>query len=699
MRRALFLCVLLALSGTAHAAAPPPQWLPQQSWPGGRQYDPRLGHTAKFWGTGVPAADLFADLAKQTGVALGFLPPDDDNARICLNVYLNPKEPPTLRDLLVQIGWVMDCAWAVEGEGEGRRYVLLHTNLGEGALAQRRRAQRERDWAWNQEEAEIQRQLQLRALARLRELAGDLDLSRGEAVRRYRGVDDQKLIVLLDPVRRSFAHFVLASPEVLARFPHLGGGYEVEWAQLTEEQRRYLRELVTAWAAQMAVQQPGALPQVPWDDPAAVAAWHLTVQIHPAGEGGGFYCSVGYGQEIEPLPDGSRVVAGALIHLASDPRILGPTPGEIEAEVRQLLGEEGLPEETLESQQRREEEQRLEQLRRRAEPELARGGPTSPQIISLLSSRYLHAKPAEPYALWQLQEWTAAVSGLHVVSDHFLQPAQPLQRYIGALDPAAGSNVDALTALKFAALPWATLEDSGWTWYPDGGDIWEWGEAGSFLRFRSRNRDLWRAALLPRAEEESLDSWLKPYLPTEVEPTGPFPEVQVPLDPLRQGRLLKALTPEQRRWGARIVSGDPTDPAEAYRRTFREGVRATGGRIPYELLAQLDEEQMRLLQGEGLVVGRDIPMATVEPHYPFVPHGPPPEEGSTLRLITTEARGGPSDGDQAQAPWEYRATVWSELRLLWSEGGYAELGSIPRNLLLRPQRLPHLTAPPEGYTQ
>jgi hypothetical protein len=38
MRRALFLCLLLTSLNAAHAAAPPHQWLPWESWPGGRQY-------------------------------------------------------------------------------------------------------------------------------------------------------------------------------------------------------------------------------------------------------------------------------------------------------------------------------------------------------------------------------------------------------------------------------------------------------------------------------------------------------------------------------------------------------------------------------------------------------------------------------------------------------------------------------------
>ncbi len=676
----------LLFTAAAHAAPPPPQWLPQDSWPGGKRYDARLEQPVKLWATGLPAADLFASIAKQTGVSLAFSPPDDDNARICLNVYLNPKEPPTLRDLLVQLGWVMDCAWAVEGEGEARRYMLLHTSIGGGALERKRQEGRVASWRAQQEEAALQRHLQLRALARLRELADDLGLSRDEAIRRYRGIDDQKLIVLLDPVRRAFAHLLLASPEVLARFPDLGDGAALKWAQLTEEQRAYVREAVTADAARMESEQPESVLQIPWDDPVALAALDLTVGVGPAPECAGFACQV----ECRVHPDdpddvSSQGTAGTTIQLASDPRLPGPTPGEIEAEVRQLLGEEGPPEESAESQQRREEEQRQEQLRRRAEPELARYGPTSVQTISLLSSLRLPPTPAEPYALWQLQEWVAAASGLHVISDHFHQPAQPLRRYVNLLNPAAASEVNALTALRFAALAWETLAQDIGVPCPGGSDAWEWGDAGSFLRFRSRNRDLWRAALLPRTAVATLDSWLEPCLPSHIEPAAALPEVEVPLDPLRLCRLLQALTYEQRRWGGYIAAGDPTDPAEVYRRTSREGVRATGESIPHGLLAPLDEEQMRLLRGEGLVVGRDIPPAGILSYYAAAPDGSGVEEGVVLRLTTEESKGEAGAGEPVRG---YHVTAWDELRLVWPRGESAELGSIPRNLLLHPPRLP-----------
>jgi hypothetical protein len=113
----LFSALLLAgLASAAHAGAPDlTPWLPGESYPGGNQEDVRLDRPVQFWDTGVPAADVFATLTSQTGVALGFFPPDDENTRIYLNLYLNPKQPPTLRSLLVQIGWALDCAWAVEG--------------------------------------------------------------------------------------------------------------------------------------------------------------------------------------------------------------------------------------------------------------------------------------------------------------------------------------------------------------------------------------------------------------------------------------------------------------------------------------------------------------------------------------------------------------------------------------------------------
>ena len=87
------------------AAEPAPRpWMPQESWPGGQHYDARLDRPVKVWLTGTPLARVFASIQQQTGVAIGFFPADDDNARICVNVYLNPAHPPTLRDLMGMTG-------------------------------------------------------------------------------------------------------------------------------------------------------------------------------------------------------------------------------------------------------------------------------------------------------------------------------------------------------------------------------------------------------------------------------------------------------------------------------------------------------------------------------------------------------------------------------------------------------------------
>jgi len=115
-------------------------WEPSQSWPGRPQFDPRLDDSVTFWSTGIPLSDVFAAVHEQTGVEIGFFPPDDQNRRVCVNVYLNPAAPPTLREVMVQLGWVTDCAFAYARDGKTMSYHLLSTSLGSG-VEQKMRAE------------------------------------------------------------------------------------------------------------------------------------------------------------------------------------------------------------------------------------------------------------------------------------------------------------------------------------------------------------------------------------------------------------------------------------------------------------------------------------------------------------------------------------------------------------------------------
>ena len=110
---AIVVCGALLALGSAGGAAGPVPWAPSESWEGGRQYDPRLEKTVRFWGAGMPLRDVFAGVKEQTGVEIGFWPAGDVNERVCVNLYLNPEKPPTLRELMAQLGWVMDCGFSV----------------------------------------------------------------------------------------------------------------------------------------------------------------------------------------------------------------------------------------------------------------------------------------------------------------------------------------------------------------------------------------------------------------------------------------------------------------------------------------------------------------------------------------------------------------------------------------------------------
>ena len=103
MRRAIPLLVAILLSASfwglraavieraPEADIHPTPWHPSESWPGGKQFDPRLDQSVSFWGAGIPLKDVFAGVKEQTGVEIGFFPPGDANERICVTLYLNFK--------------------------------------------------------------------------------------------------------------------------------------------------------------------------------------------------------------------------------------------------------------------------------------------------------------------------------------------------------------------------------------------------------------------------------------------------------------------------------------------------------------------------------------------------------------------------------------------------------------------------------
>ena len=92
------LIALLLLGSLVATAAPAPAddfqpWKPELSWQGGAQYDPRLEQQVKFWRAGLTLGEVFAGIEQQTGVKLDFSPPDDENARVPVNLFLRQTYP------------------------------------------------------------------------------------------------------------------------------------------------------------------------------------------------------------------------------------------------------------------------------------------------------------------------------------------------------------------------------------------------------------------------------------------------------------------------------------------------------------------------------------------------------------------------------------------------------------------------------
>ena len=581
------------------------QWLPQESYEGGKQYDARLDLPVRFWRAGLSLAEAFASIRDQTGVEIAFYPRGDENERVRVNLYLNPERPPTLRDLLAQLMWVVDCAFSVYRADDGEPvYYLMSTSIADGAEARLARILEEAQRRQNEEWERDLYQRREKALAKLDELRSAMGLSTKELVERYRGVDDWALLALLDPDRRRQLEFVFDLPEQeYARLCH--GGLIRKWEDWTPEQRARLREILgpTRDWWELAPEQRQArgaagVGEGNWADEAA-----LSVTIGPIDFG---YLSI---DATEIPPEGEDWSPGGL-HTSAPRILLVDRPdgsGWAGLEVRRLLGET-VTDEEREAASEAASEARAERWRQEARERLdaqvqAQGGPRRTVAERLAT----HAVVWEPYAnhtLWQVQEAVARLSGMHVVSDCFAQPPRPLLPY--DLEDRETGRVSLLRALQMACtgVEVITVFDPELVTYLS----WEWGDAGDFLRFRSRARDLWRASMLPLEVEEELDGLLASCLEEQATREDLAESLKVPNDLRRASRLAKRLTDMQLDYGGKLICGDPSHPVEALRTEFRAMVLgALADRELLRALADLSDAQWQRLEQEGVTVGRDLP--------------------------------------------------------------------------------------------
>jgi hypothetical protein len=457
--------------------------------------------------------------------------------------------------------------------------------------------------------------------------------------------------------------------------------------------------MVEAEAARGGMPDPS---QVEWDDPAAVTRLGLTVWVSVSG--GSFSCQITHPTEgPDPGVQYGLVLASTALELVTDPEAMDRTPAERESELRRLLGEKMPDEEWMKLEDLYQRQRQRDGIMWRATRDLEEHGPVLSEDAAFLASLLLPIELDKPYALWQLQELVASLSGRHVISDCFSQPPQSVGEWVEVLYPEGPPKPTALTVLRLACLPRNGLDnlhqrpEFPYPWDSEG---WEWGDAGRFLRFRSRHRDLWRAALLPKETAAALETWLAPCLPKETNSQAELPEVEVALDldPIKHCRLLVGLTGEQRPWGALIADGDPADAAASYRQAFREGVLAACTRSPYLLLAQLNREQLRDLLGAGLTLGVDVPLSSM-PRVPFLYNEEGIVKGDIVRFVSSECGSGETVVVEGRTAPSYRTTRFWEVRIDRDDGSTVVLGLVPRNLLLRPERLPHLVPIPEEYAQ
>ena len=646
-------------------AAPLVVWLPHESHVGGDQYDSRLEAPVHFWRAGLSLAEVFAGVADQTGVEIGFWPPGDQNERVRVNLYLNREEPPSLRELIAQLTWVTDCAFAYRkapDDADAPIYYLLSTSVAGGAES-RIEEDRAATMAAFRQQWESRRPERQAVVDRLGEYAEALGLSREELIARYRGVDDRLLVTILDPSRRAAVGFALGLESDV--YERLFDGEEVTlaWDELTSAQQKLLSASFeqSSWMGRGRGGRRG--PRAGGFSPADLG------QVRVLGLNWGALRLIGETDTVDT--DRPQRVSGAFAGQLLMPAAEGELMPDEAVSLRRALGET-MSEDDARSIFREQGRARMAEMRawgeqrtREAlEARIAGQRPLSPEAEARLSSFTLPIGGETPYALWQIQEAVAAGSGMHVVSDCFYQPPQALRRGLQLLYPDGEPEMTGLLALQISCL---SPEDPSMLIWGVAGDHragWEWHDAGSFLRFRSASRDLWRASMVPQAVLARIDSQIAPYLDSAVASDSSESAVEVQIDLKEISSVAPALSNLQAEHGWRVIYGNPAEKASAYQQSLRSTllVVVAGEVDVLRVLGTFSGSQWQQLRESGLNVGRDLTPgqrsalgffeATAESGAPGGPSpavagrgpgGRPGRGGMAGRGLRLRGRGDPSD--------------------------------------------------------
>jgi len=623
------LVLLVAMAGTATGQVPDEGsvshyapagagsrlWLPSESYEGGAQGDARLDMAVRLWTAGMPLQTVFEAVRAQTGVEIGCRPRGDDDERVCITAYLNPADPPSLRGLMAQLMWVTECDFAwMPGEADAGEpsYSLLSTDKGLGALERLREESLGRRAAiQGRDEREFWRP---RVAAKVEEYRQALALSPRELGVRYRSrasfrpeddVHGMLLLNMLDPSWRAATELICGLPEDDLRAVLDGGQIAREWEQWSADEQELLRRAC--------VFEEEAFEKGPVVVCIGSALSHLYIQAYENAK-------VGSEGHVDGENLGSRWTAAA------------SWPNRVQDEewvaISRHLGEVRTA--TQEDALRR----RFEEARRAREADykqewqdtLALEGALSPEGEAILASAKLEFARFRGYAHWQILELVAHETGSHVLSDCFYQPMSYIQTepveddefWEGELT----CRVTALDALRQGCMPYPRLHAITGR---EGEVIaraiearnyagWEWGDAGSFLRFRSVRRDLWRGGMLPREAAARIDEAIEPFLPDARGRLEPGDIVRVALDLAaiwELAKMMRDLTPLQTRLGGALCYEDPSDEIGSLRQGLRSRmVEVLSGSdwntVGYRFVGSLSQRQLERIRGEGLSWGGDL---------------------------------------------------------------------------------------------
>jgi hypothetical protein len=202
---------------------------------------------------------------------------------------------------------------------------------------------------------------------------------------------------------------------------------------------------------------------------------------------------------------------------------------------------------------------------------------------------------------WVTQDAVARESGFHVVSDAILWSG----RY-SSWPPLRQEEEEETTLTALAAL-------DGFTHKPLGTGMhrpsWEWGDAGDSLRFRTADRDIWRAAMLPQEFVDWVDWLIAPHLPDQgVLAPRQRMELRIPIGLVYAVRMLGGLSDLQMEFGSQVNYGNPYEVRDIVRRqAIGEIVWAADMRPKLtRFLASLSDPQWERMKGEGLRFDVDL---------------------------------------------------------------------------------------------